>query len=266
MSEQAHDPVVPGVSVRLLHRQRPAASSGAATRRPGTVPSLSKDWLRLSETRIPCWHGRRRKLSISVSPCATGLSGFVQPNLSGKGRTLPATATFRSRNWRPRRKPRTSAAPGGGTSMPVRPFAVHIRRLCGQRPHKATICPRRRFAKEKCGRCPHFQLLNLRLTRKSFSLESRTAISSNCPTSTTRRSAASTKSKRCAAAGPREPRRQIDSRLYERIELGNDAQPAAAFENSPRTMERWLKQVRKTGGIEFVGPPKTGGYHARAAP
>lgn len=31
MSEQVHDPAVLGVSVRLLQRQRPAVSSGAAT-------------------------------------------------------------------------------------------------------------------------------------------------------------------------------------------------------------------------------------------
>lgn len=39
---------------------------------------------------------------------------------------------------------------------------------------------------------------------------------------------------------------------------------AQALRTPPKTIERWLKQLREAGTIEFVGPPKTGGYHAKS--
>ena len=36
---------------------------------------------------------------------------------------------------------------------------------------------------------------------------------------------------------------------------------AQALNTSPKNVERWLRQLRQTGAIEFRGAPKTGGYH-----
>ena len=35
-----------------------------------------------------------------------------------------------------------------------------------------------------------------------------------------------------------------------------------ALNTSLRTIERWLKQLKDEGKIEFKGAPKTGGYHS----
>ena len=40
---------------------------------------------------------------------------------------------------------------------------------------------------------------------------------------------------------------------------------AAALQTSPKNIERWLKQLKENGLIEFKGAAKTGGYHAAAA-
>ena len=37
---------------------------------------------------------------------------------------------------------------------------------------------------------------------------------------------------------------------------------AQALNTSPKNIERWLKQLKAQGQIEFRGAPKTGGYHA----
>lgn len=37
---------------------------------------------------------------------------------------------------------------------------------------------------------------------------------------------------------------------------------ASALDTSPKNIERWLKQLKARGQIEFRGAPKTGGYHA----
>ncbi len=39
------------------------------------------------------------------------------------------------------------------------------------------------------------------------------------------------------------------------------AQIKEAFDHPQRTLERWLKQLRDEGKIEFRGAPKTGGYY-----
>ena len=39
------------------------------------------------------------------------------------------------------------------------------------------------------------------------------------------------------------------------------SQIASALGLSPRTIERWIKQLRDAGQIEFRGAPKTGGYY-----
>ncbi len=49
------------------------------------------------------------------------------------------------------------------------------------------------------------------------------------------------------------------------LPLGQRVQLAEALDTPLRALERWLKQLRNAGRIEFVGSPKTG-YHARAAP
>lgn len=36
---------------------------------------------------------------------------------------------------------------------------------------------------------------------------------------------------------------------------------AQALNTSPKNVERWLRQLRQTGAIEFRGAPKTGGYY-----
>lgn len=38
---------------------------------------------------------------------------------------------------------------------------------------------------------------------------------------------------------------------------------AASFKVTQRTIERWLKQLREEGRVEFVGSPKTGGYYPK---
>ena len=38
---------------------------------------------------------------------------------------------------------------------------------------------------------------------------------------------------------------------------------AASFKLTQRTIERWLKQLREAGKIEFIGSPKTGGYYPK---
>ena len=38
---------------------------------------------------------------------------------------------------------------------------------------------------------------------------------------------------------------------------------AASFRVTQRTIERWLKQLREEGRVEFVGSPKTGGYYPK---
>ena len=40
---------------------------------------------------------------------------------------------------------------------------------------------------------------------------------------------------------------------------------AQTLNTSPKTIERWLKQLKAQGLIEFRGAPKTGGYHTTAA-
>ncbi len=40
---------------------------------------------------------------------------------------------------------------------------------------------------------------------------------------------------------------------------------ADALQTSPKNIERWLKQLKENGLIEFTGATKTGGYHAAAA-
>jgi|GEM_PF-798332 len=40
---------------------------------------------------------------------------------------------------------------------------------------------------------------------------------------------------------------------------------AEALHTSPKNIERWLKQLKENGLIEFRGATKTGGYHAVAA-
>lgn len=44
--------------------------------------------------------------------------------------------------------------------------------------------------------------------------------------------------------------------------------PALAdlLQTSRKNIERWIKQLRKSGLVEFVGPCRTGGYHARNQP
>jgi hypothetical protein len=37
---------------------------------------------------------------------------------------------------------------------------------------------------------------------------------------------------------------------------------AQALNTSPKNIERWLKQLKTQGQIEFRGAAKTGGYHA----
>ncbi|WP_296668750.1 hypothetical protein [Rhodoferax sp.] len=37
---------------------------------------------------------------------------------------------------------------------------------------------------------------------------------------------------------------------------------AKTLNTSPKNIERWLKQLKAQGLIEFRGAPKTGGYHA----
>jgi hypothetical protein len=34
---------------------------------------------------------------------------------------------------------------------------------------------------------------------------------------------------------------------------------------SPKNVQRWLKALRDTGQIEFIGAPKNGGYYTKAA-
>jgi len=41
----------------------------------------------------------------------------------------------------------------------------------------------------------------------------------------------------------------------------NAAVLAAQLSTPKRTVERWLRQFRQNGTIEFQGPPKTGGYY-----
>ena len=38
---------------------------------------------------------------------------------------------------------------------------------------------------------------------------------------------------------------------------------ASSFKLTQRTIERWLKQLREAGKIEFIGSPKTGGYYPK---
>jgi ATP-dependent DNA helicase RecG len=38
---------------------------------------------------------------------------------------------------------------------------------------------------------------------------------------------------------------------------------AARLNTSPKNVERWLKQLKDQGYIEFRGAPKTGGYHPK---
>lgn len=45
----------------------------------------------------------------------------------------------------------------------------------------------------------------------------------------------------------------------------NAAALAAQLSTPKRTVERWLRQLRQTGAVEFQGPPKTGGYYLVAA-
>ena len=43
----------------------------------------------------------------------------------------------------------------------------------------------------------------------------------------------------------------------------------SSLHTSPKNIERWLKQLKENGQIEFRGATKTGGYHAvvaRSAP
>jgi len=41
---------------------------------------------------------------------------------------------------------------------------------------------------------------------------------------------------------------------------------AGLLQTSPKNIERWIKQLRKSGLVEFIGPNRTGGYHARNQP
>ena len=43
------------------------------------------------------------------------------------------------------------------------------------------------------------------------------------------------------------------------------AELASKTGKSPRTVERWLKQLKNSQRIEFRGAPKTGGYHLKTA-
>ncbi len=45
----------------------------------------------------------------------------------------------------------------------------------------------------------------------------------------------------------------------------NAAALAAQLSTPKRTVERWLRQLRQSGAIEFQGSPKTGGYYLVAA-
>ncbi|NMW22835.1 MAG: helix-turn-helix domain-containing protein [Chlorobiaceae bacterium] len=38
---------------------------------------------------------------------------------------------------------------------------------------------------------------------------------------------------------------------------------AEVLNTSPKNLERWLKQLREAGQIEFIGSPKTGGYYPK---
>lgn len=38
---------------------------------------------------------------------------------------------------------------------------------------------------------------------------------------------------------------------------------AQALDTPPKTIERWITQLRTDGLVEFIGPTKTGGYHAK---
>jgi ATP-dependent DNA helicase RecG len=42
----------------------------------------------------------------------------------------------------------------------------------------------------------------------------------------------------------------------------NVAEITAALNIPQRTVERWIKKLGEQGGIVFIGPRKTGGYHA----
>ena len=51
---------------------------------------------------------------------------------------------------------------------------------------------------------------------------------------------------------------------YIQAHPGLRAQALAEVLGTPkRTLERWIKQLRTAGLVEFVGSPKTGGYHAK---
>jgi ATP-dependent DNA helicase RecG len=43
----------------------------------------------------------------------------------------------------------------------------------------------------------------------------------------------------------------------------NTAALVARSDKPQRTIERWLKQLKDQGHIEFRGAPKTGGYHPK---
>jgi len=43
----------------------------------------------------------------------------------------------------------------------------------------------------------------------------------------------------------------------------NTASLVALCQKPRRTVERWLKQLKDQGRIEFKGAPKTGGYHPK---
>jgi ATP-dependent DNA helicase RecG len=43
----------------------------------------------------------------------------------------------------------------------------------------------------------------------------------------------------------------------------NTAALAEQSDTPKRTIERWLKQLKAQGLVEFRGAPKTGGYHAK---
>ena len=38
---------------------------------------------------------------------------------------------------------------------------------------------------------------------------------------------------------------------------------AEVLNTSPKNLERWLKQLREAGQIEFIGSSKTGGYYPK---
>ena len=40
---------------------------------------------------------------------------------------------------------------------------------------------------------------------------------------------------------------------------------ANLLDTSPKNVERWLKALRDTDQIEFIGAPKSGGYRVKAA-